>query len=214
MNSSLDQFGTGEHGSDRYLSLKFGTQPFVSVIVPVRNDNVRLEQCLRALESKTYPRDRYEVVVVDNGSTQSVAPVVASYSHARLMHEGRPGSYAVRNAGLLHARGEVVAFTGLDEGQGRGVRSMSKANRVATIIYRCRTFSCSMLPRAGQLHSLARVTLSQHQSHMRICVVTRPAYASALGQAGQRRIREHFSSTRSVERMWEIIKGSCARVSD
>lgn len=88
--------------------------PFVSVIVPVWNDAARLDQCLRALEGQTYPGDLYEVVVVDNGSEEAVGPVVARYGRARLVREDRPGSYAARNAGLAHARGEVVAFTDAD----------------------------------------------------------------------------------------------------
>jgi glycosyltransferase involved in cell wall biosynthesis len=87
---------------------------FVSVIVPVWNDAEKLGECLRALEGQTYPGHLYEIVVVDNGSEESVVPVVACHGRARLVHEGRPGSYAARNAGLAHARGEVVAFTDAD----------------------------------------------------------------------------------------------------
>lgn len=88
--------------------------PFVSIIVPVWNDADRLGECLRALEGQTYPGHLYEVVVVDNGSEEPVGPVVARHGRARLVREGSPGSYAARNAGLAHARGEVVAFTDAD----------------------------------------------------------------------------------------------------
>lgn len=47
--------------------------PPVSVIVPVLNDNERLHACLQALEAQTYPKELYEVVVVDNGSEDDVA---------------------------------------------------------------------------------------------------------------------------------------------
>ena len=86
----------------------------MSVIVPVWNDAARLEECLRALESQTYPSHSYEVVVVDNDSSEPVGHVVARHARARVMHEGRPGSYAARNAGLAHARGEAIAFTDAD----------------------------------------------------------------------------------------------------
>ena len=88
--------------------------PFVSVIVPVWNDAARLDRCLLALEGQTYPGDLYEVVVVDNGSEEPVGPVVARGGRVRLVREESPGSYAARNAGLAHARGEVVAFTDAD----------------------------------------------------------------------------------------------------
>jgi glycosyltransferase involved in cell wall biosynthesis len=88
--------------------------PFVSVIIPVFDDGERLRRCLLALDRQTYPRDRFEVVVVDNGSSQDVAAVVAGLAGVVLGHEPRPGSYAARNTGLGLARGEVLAFTDSD----------------------------------------------------------------------------------------------------
>jgi glycosyltransferase involved in cell wall biosynthesis len=38
-----------------------------------------------------------------------------------------------------------------------------------------------------------------------------PAYAAALGEAGRRRVREHFSSAQSIRRQWEIIERACGR---
>jgi glycosyltransferase involved in cell wall biosynthesis len=87
---------------------------FVSVIVPVFNDAERLKVCLRALEDQTYLKQLYEVIVVDNGSEESVEPVVAEFGHARVSHEERSGSYAARNRGLALARGEIIAFTDAD----------------------------------------------------------------------------------------------------
>ncbi|MCA1631767.1 MAG: glycosyltransferase family 2 protein [Acidobacteria bacterium] len=89
--------------------------PFVSVIVPVYNDPERLLLCLQALGRQTYPQDLYEIVVVDNGSDESLDELVArSGCRARLCSEARPGSYAARNRGLSVARGEVIAFTDAD----------------------------------------------------------------------------------------------------
>lgn len=88
--------------------------PFVSVIIPVYNDAARLAQCLRALETQTYPRQAYEVIVVDNGSCESIEPVMAHFLQAKAMVEKLPGSYAARNTGIAHARGEVLAFTDAD----------------------------------------------------------------------------------------------------
>jgi len=89
-------------------------QPFVSVIVPVYNDGESLGACLEALERQTYPRARYEVVVVDNGSDDDVQAVVRRFAQARVIRESRPGSYAARNAGIRVARGELFAFTDSD----------------------------------------------------------------------------------------------------
>lgn len=99
---------------ERALPHGGGAPRSVSVIVPVWNDAERLGVCLRALEGQTYPGDLYEVVVVDNDSSDAVGEVVSRFARARVVREGRPGSYAARNAGLAHARREVVAFTDAD----------------------------------------------------------------------------------------------------
>jgi glycosyltransferase involved in cell wall biosynthesis len=92
------------------------TPPFLSVIIPVFNDGVRLAQCLAALAKQTYGRSHFEVIVVDNGSADFVAiqTVVAPYNNAILTTEATPGSYAARNRGLTLAKGEVIAFTDAD----------------------------------------------------------------------------------------------------
>jgi glycosyltransferase involved in cell wall biosynthesis len=88
--------------------------PFISVIVPVFNDAERLALCLEGLERQTYPKDRYEVIVVDNGSAESVQPVVARFWQAVAAHESLPGSYAARNTGIALAKGDLLAFTDAD----------------------------------------------------------------------------------------------------
>jgi glycosyltransferase involved in cell wall biosynthesis len=88
--------------------------PFVSVIIPMYNDAKRLVVCLEALEGQSYPPERYEVVVVDNASTEPVAPLLSPFAHVVPEYEASPGSYAARNRGMVVARGEVLAFTDAD----------------------------------------------------------------------------------------------------
>lgn len=86
----------------------------VSVIIPVYNDEERLQHCLDALCSQTYPAERREIIVVDNGSDVVPDEVVASCEGARLVHEAKEGSYAARNRGIESASGEILAFTDAD----------------------------------------------------------------------------------------------------
>lgn len=86
----------------------------VSVIIPVFNDTERLKICLTALEKQTYPKELYEVIVIDNGSKESIEDVVSLFSQARAFYENRPGSYAARNKGISVAKGEILAFTDAD----------------------------------------------------------------------------------------------------
>jgi glycosyltransferase involved in cell wall biosynthesis len=96
-----------KHGLSRAL-------PLVSVIIPVFNDPLRLAKCLQALDLQTYPGDRYEILVIDNGSTRSIEGLVRLHTRVRACHEPKPGSYAARNKGLSLARGEIIAFTDSD----------------------------------------------------------------------------------------------------
>jgi hypothetical protein len=98
----------------RDLAPSYGAEPFVSVIVPVYNDAVRLARCLAALEIQTYPADCYEVIVVDNGSEIPITPAIGPLVHARFEREPRPGGNVARVTGTKRARGEILAFTDAD----------------------------------------------------------------------------------------------------
>lgn len=86
----------------------------MSVVVPVFDDPAGLQLCLAGLAVQTYPRDQFEVLVVDNGSSRSLAPLLAGCVNARLLVEPGPGSYRARNRGIRAARGELLAFTDAD----------------------------------------------------------------------------------------------------
>ncbi len=90
------------------------SNPFVSVIIPVFNDSERLKLCLEALHDQTYPKNLYEVIVVDNGSDNGVEDVVNKFTQASYTNENRLGSYSARNKGISMARGQVIAFTDSD----------------------------------------------------------------------------------------------------
>lgn len=86
-------------------------RPLVSVIIPVIDDQQRLDACLEALGEQAYPRDAIEIIVVDNGSRR---PVQVRDDRARVVVEPHPGPYAARNAGVRAASGQILAFTDAD----------------------------------------------------------------------------------------------------
>ena len=89
--------------------------PLVSVVIPVFNDAGRLDMCLRALSRQTLPAERFELIVVDNGSSPSAAELLAMrHTAVHWASEPTPGSYAARNRGIALARGDVIAFTDSD----------------------------------------------------------------------------------------------------
>lgn len=87
--------------------------PFVSVVVPARNAEATIGRCLTSLLRADYDPDRREILVVDNGSTDRTAQIVAFHPVRRLF-EPRRGPSAARNCGILAACGEIVAFTDAD----------------------------------------------------------------------------------------------------
>ena len=104
------------HSSPPTSSALTATAPFVSVIVPVYNDVQGLKRCLAQLAQQTYDPERFEVVVVDNGSdcAEAIEAIVQQYPQAHYTCEATPGSYAARNRGIQVARGEAIAFTDAD----------------------------------------------------------------------------------------------------
>jgi glycosyltransferase involved in cell wall biosynthesis len=88
--------------------------PFFSVIVPVWNGRDSIARCLEALRAQTYPRDRFEILVVDNGSDDDTPEIARTFEGVTVLSETKPGSYAARNKGLAHAAGEYVFFTDAD----------------------------------------------------------------------------------------------------
>lgn len=88
--------------------------PFVSIIIPVYNDSERLEKCLRALEQQTFSQSHYEVIVIDNNSTEDLKSIVDQFQQASYEFESTVGSYAARNKGISVAKGTILGFTDSD----------------------------------------------------------------------------------------------------
>jgi glycosyltransferase involved in cell wall biosynthesis len=86
--------------------------PRVSVVVCTYNGGRTLEQCLKTLETMDYPD--YEVIVVDDGSTDNTREILARYPFARAIHQPNRGLSVARNVGLESATGEIVAYTDSD----------------------------------------------------------------------------------------------------
>ncbi len=83
--------------------------PMVSVIVSARNSERTVAQCLESIGRLAYPK--FEVIVVDDGSTDGTAAVAARFPQVRLIRQTHHGLNAARNAALKVASGEIVAFT-------------------------------------------------------------------------------------------------------
>ena len=85
----------------------------VSVIVPAYNAQKTIGQCIDALLAQTYPRESYEVIVVDDGSTDGTADVVKAYP-VKYLYQRNQGPATARNIGVREAQGEIILFTDSD----------------------------------------------------------------------------------------------------
>ncbi len=88
--------------------------PVASVVVPAHNAERTIGRCLTALANQTVPRASYEVLVVDDGSTDRTAAVAAEHGAVVLTHPTRSGAGAARNTGAAQARGHLLLFIDAD----------------------------------------------------------------------------------------------------
>lgn len=89
-------------------------QPFFSIVIPTYNRPERLANCLKVIALLDYPRDRFEVIVVDDGSKRPLDEVVAPFQSEikiELLRQENAGPAAARNRGAAEAQGEFIAFT-------------------------------------------------------------------------------------------------------
>ncbi|MEJ2153696.1 MAG: mycofactocin biosynthesis glycosyltransferase MftF [Desulfobacteraceae bacterium] len=89
--------------------------PSVSVIVPVRNRPKEITACLAALTALNYPREKLEIIVVDDASDDGTPDAIVRFPQVRLlpMQQHRQASYC-RNRAAEMAQGEILAFTDSD----------------------------------------------------------------------------------------------------
>jgi cellulose synthase/poly-beta-1,6-N-acetylglucosamine synthase-like glycosyltransferase len=98
--------------------------PFVTVVLAARNEQDPIKRCVEAILAQDYPAARYEVIVVDDNSTDSTATVVeslaASRKNVRLISAGkgpsfvRGGKPASLSNGIAEAKGEIILTTDAD----------------------------------------------------------------------------------------------------
>ena len=86
----------------------------VSVIVPFYNSEHHIGHCIQALLDQEYPEEHYEVILINNNSTDSSGDMIRRHPRVKLISEPKSGSYAARNRGIQEANGDIIAFTDSD----------------------------------------------------------------------------------------------------
>ena len=88
--------------------------PKVSIIIPVKDRPEDIAECLQSLSDLNYPEDKMEVIVVDDGSTQSISDIVSSFNARLIRLEESQGASVCRNIGAQNAGGDILAFLDAD----------------------------------------------------------------------------------------------------
>jgi len=82
----------------------------VSVVIPTWNGGKTIGKCLNALRNQSFGRC-FEILVVDDGSTDNTLDVLASYPEVLVISQANAGPASARNRGARDASGEVILFT-------------------------------------------------------------------------------------------------------
>lgn len=87
--------------------------PEVSVVIPAYNEEKLIERCLKSLVKQDFPRRQYEIIVVDNGSTDKTASLAKKYAD-KVVYEPKKGLMYARKRGFDEAQGEIILRTDAD----------------------------------------------------------------------------------------------------
>ena len=92
---------------------------FFSVIIPNYNGSVFIDKLFRSILSQTLPIDKYEIIIVDNGSTDNSVELLEKYAETIsnlkvIVYTNERGSYAARNFAVSKSKGDVLVFTDID----------------------------------------------------------------------------------------------------
>jgi glycosyltransferase involved in cell wall biosynthesis len=79
----------------------------ISVVIPALNEEKYIGRCLASLRAQTHPRELYEIIVVDNASTDRTSEIARGLG-AQVVHEPRRGVGWARHRGAREARGEII----------------------------------------------------------------------------------------------------------
>src|SRR5256712_8896633 len=86
-----------------------GEKPMISFVIPVLNGERDISRCLGAIQRLHYPPEVYEVIVMDNGSTDRTRHIIRELGFNCLIVPNVHVS-ALRNRGVARAKGDFIAF--------------------------------------------------------------------------------------------------------
>lgn len=89
--------------------------PVASIIVPVFNGEQSISRCIESLLSQDYPKDKYEIIVVDNNSNDRTAKIIQKHPVKYVFEDRSQNSYSARNTGVRFSKGDALVFFDADQ---------------------------------------------------------------------------------------------------
>lgn len=88
---------------------------FISIVVPALNAEKMIENCVKSLLDQQYLKEKYEIIIIDNGSTDNTLKLLEKFRKRILISkEPKKGSYCARNKGIKISKGDIIAFIDSD----------------------------------------------------------------------------------------------------
>ena len=85
-----------------------------SIIIPCYNEEKYIKRCLNSIFEQTLNRQNYEVIVIDDGSSDSSTNIAKEYD-IKLLNSNRLGAGGARNVGIDNAKGEYIILLDADD---------------------------------------------------------------------------------------------------
>ncbi|MCT4458317.1 glycosyltransferase family 2 protein [Lactiplantibacillus paraplantarum] len=164
--------------------------PFVSIMVPAHNEGIVIVKTLQSLLNFDYPKDRYEIIIIndnsDDNSAELLAEIQALYPHRNLKvintdkTNGGKGKSNALNIGLKQARGSLISIYDADNTPQRTalrylVAELMSDQRLAAVIgkFRTRNKDASLLTRFINIETLSFQWMAQagREKLFKLCTI-------------------------------------------
>jgi len=111
--------------------------PFISIVVPVYNEEKNIGKCLDSLLNQDYPKDKYEIIIVDGNSEDDTKKIVKKYSDIKVLDNPERNTAVGRNIGIKNSKGNfILNFSGHTSAEKNLLSTLSKklieANKTIT----------------------------------------------------------------------------------
>ena len=89
-------------------------EPLLSVVIPAYNEEKLLGRCLQAVSNQTFPREKYEILVIDNNSSDKTAEIAKNAGATVMHYKEKQGFSVAKQYGAAQAKADIIAFTDAD----------------------------------------------------------------------------------------------------